>query len=186
MAIHVLKIKNPLLLSFLETEDCIHLYHEYCKNPTSDLKKRIDEKFLAFYSKVRAISYFSKVIHFAAQHIDKKQRVFQSRNQLILDKPIPGEFGSGETATYLDSIADETTTIELDDFFDKLEDYVHDEPLYLAISLLTTKQKYVLYLAFIKNLSDTEIGSFLNISQQAVTKTKNTALKKVRRSLNVG
>ncbi|MDF0725781.1 sigma-70 family RNA polymerase sigma factor [Cytobacillus sp. S13-E01] len=174
--------KNPLLLSFLEDDEHRGLFKKYCSNPNIELKQKIDDKFITFYSKIRLISYFSKAIHFASQDFDKKQRLFQSRNQLLLNQPFSNEDGN-ETGTLLDSIADDRSEIKLEELFENLEDYIQEKSLYQAISSLTLKQKHILYLSYIKNLSDTHIAERLNISQQAVTKTKNKALVKVRRNI---
>lgn len=52
-----------------------------------------------------------------------------------------------------------------------------------AVIRLTDKQKEILYLAYVKRLTDTEIGIVLNKSQQAVSKTHKKALKNINNYL---
>ncbi|MDZ5255150.1 sigma-70 family RNA polymerase sigma factor [Clostridium sp. LIBA-8841] len=48
------------------------------------------------------------------------------------------------------------------------------------LKTLTEKEKKVIQYKFIKGRSDVEIGEMLDISRQAVNKTKNRALKKLK------
>ena len=63
---------------------------------------------------------------------------------------------------------------------------ITDERLYKAFNLLPDKQQKILYLAYVMDLKNVEIAKELNISKQAVTKARNTALNKLRKYLEEG
>ncbi len=54
------------------------------------------------------------------------------------------------------------------------------------LSLLTRKEKEVINLKYFEEYSDTEISKKLRISRQAVNKTKNRAIQKMRRQMPIG
>ncbi|MEN2767335.1 sigma-70 family RNA polymerase sigma factor [Ornithinibacillus xuwenensis] len=166
-------IRNPLLQSFLSDSNNYQLYKEYCNEPTDYNRNTLEEKFKEYYNNIRTISYFSKAIRFTAQGYDKKVRSLNNRFLLILDSTTDKES------------SEETQSLEDDILYTSLEDYIQDKHLYDAIKSLTDNQKRILYLAFIKNMTDTEISKILNVTQQAISKSKKNALKKVRRLAHV-
>jgi len=66
----------------------------------------------------------------------------------------------------------------------ELEQHIQHPMLFKAIQSLNQRQQQILYLAYVLNISDTEISKKLNVTQQAVSKSKNNALAKVRRLIN--
>jgi RNA polymerase sigma factor (sigma-70 family) len=64
-----------------------------------------------------------------------------------------------------------------------LEDQISSQELYQALLSLTPKQKKVLQLTYVKQLLDKDIANRLGVSQQAVSQTRRTALKKLKKSL---
>ena len=100
------------------------------------------------------ISYISKSIRNNYIHLSKK------RNQLYYY----------ESPINLD-IAEDSYQINIGD---KL--YIKD-----LLSLLTEREKEIINLKYFKEYSDIEISKKIGISRQAVNKTKNRALKKMRK-----
>lgn len=180
------EIQNPVLKAFLAKEEHLELYRQYSQKPQEHLKVKIDEHFLNFYAQIRAVSYFSKTIHFTALHYDKKRRLFEHRNVLFLDRPATeGNEGGGQSSVSLkELIEDESASRMFEERMEKeLGDFIQNPALYNAILALNERQKQIFYLSFIKEMSDTEIARRLNVTQQAITKSKNNALKKVRRMI---
>ncbi|GLY12625.1 sigma factor-like helix-turn-helix DNA-binding protein [Pseudobacillus badius] len=60
-----------------------------------------------------------------------------------------------------------------------IDDFIGDPILYQSLHTLTSKEKEIINLAYINNLSDVQIGKILNKSQQAVSKMHKKALKKI-------
>ena len=56
-----------------------------------------------------------------------------------------------------------------------------NETLYFAVLRLTQRQQFILYLRFYLEYSQEQIGAFLNISQQAVSRNERTAIKKIKK-----
>ena len=182
------EIKNPLLREFLSIEEHLKLYEQYFLTPNESIRKKIEECFVTFYAQVRVLSYFSKTIHYTARHFDKKKRMYERRNLLYLDCSSPNtKDGNNDRSTSIkELIEDKNARRNFESHFEKnLEELFHDPALHNSILTLNKRQRHILYLAYVKNLTDTEIGKQFNVTQQAISKSKNNALKKVRRSKNV-
>ena len=57
-----------------------------------------------------------------------------------------------------------------------IEDFIENDQLALAISMLTIRQKFIIYWKFVEEASDQQIGELLGISSQAVSKQKRHTL----------
>lgn len=184
-----MEIKNPILKSFLADSEHFSLYKQYNLTPQEHIKDQINEKFEHYYAKARAVSYFSKTIHFTAQHFDKKQRLYSHRNALYLDRSRHDESNSTThfSTSMKDQIEDESVASHFEErLYKELGDYIQNPQLYEAFFALNKRQQQILHLTFVHNMTDTEIGKRLCVTQQAITKSKNNALKKVRRLISVG
>ncbi|MEO4053986.1 sigma factor-like helix-turn-helix DNA-binding protein [Solibacillus sp. CAU 1738] len=182
-----MEIKNPILKSFLADNDHFSLYKQYYLTPQEHIKEQINEKFEIYYTKARAVSYFSKTIHFTAQHFDRKKRLYSHRNACLLDHP--SNENNSSTSNYSTSmkeqIEDDTAASRFDErLYVELKDYIQNPQLFQALLLLSPRQQQILYLIFVHNMTDTEISKRLKVTQQAITKSKNSALKKVRRFIS--
>lgn len=176
------KEHNLLFTEFLSLQENSELFTSYKKAPTIQKREALDQAFKQFYKRIRAISYLSKVIHFESKRFDKRFRKDRERNLLILDKP-----SNEEEIIIKDLLTDESSENHFNELYsERIEDYIHSPIISKSLRNLTPHQKYILFLAFIKNLKDIEIAKKLCISQQAVTKAKNKALMKVRRDCNAG
>ncbi|WP_228027595.1 sigma factor-like helix-turn-helix DNA-binding protein [Bacillus fonticola] len=83
--------------------------------------------------------------------------------------------------TFKDQLIDPQSEVFLDHLLDgdQIEGYLEDPILLRAILTLTPKQKEVVNFAYLKGLSDTEIATVLNKTQQAVSKVHKKALEKM-------
>lgn len=171
-------LQNPVLKSFLEIQENMDLLAEVINNPTNLSKKKLDDTFREFYFKIRFTNYLSQAIYFNAINYDKKVKLFLERNKSILDCQI----NDGESVTLIDYLASkewqegQEVCIESTNIADHLTSY----SLYQAIQLLTENQRQLLNLAYIYGLNDSEIAIYLNKSQQAVSRSHQNALKKLR------
>lgn len=71
-------IKNPILKSFLSISHNKSNLQSYLNEPSLELKKKIETDFKDYYIRIRLITYLSKTLHYAAQHYDKRQRLWES------------------------------------------------------------------------------------------------------------
>ncbi len=182
-----MEIRNPILKSFLADREHFSLYKQYHLTPQEHIKDQINEKFEHYYAKARAVSYFSKTIHFTAQHYDKKQRLYHHRNAFYLDCSHHDESNAHYSTSIKEQIEDESAANHIEErMYKELLDYIQNPQLYEALLALNKRQQQILYLAFVHHMTDTDIGKHLHVTQQAITKSKNNALKKVRRLISVG
>lgn len=182
-----IQFKNPLLKAFLADAEHLELYKQYCRTPNDCIKKMINDRFVRFYIRIRAVAYFSKIIHYTARHFDIERRKYDQRYVLNLDSTgNESKNGNNEgSITLKELIVDESATKSFyEQIEDDLEQHIQNPNLYKAIVSLNERQKQILYLSFIINYSDTEISKKLNVTQQAITKSKNNALAKVRRMID--
>lgn len=171
-------IQNRLLHTFLTNEKINNLYLSYLKQPSQDKKDMLENLFQIHVRKVQLLTYFSKTLHFESQRFDKKNQQLHRIHPLILDKNI----AEGDE-TILDFIgesqtSDETPSASMTPY--ELADIFEDKHLYQIVSKLSTRQKEILYLLYVENLTETEVSQKLNITKQSVNKTKKQSLKKIK------
>lgn len=175
--------KNPILKSFLEIGSNLKIFSEYLENPQPESKAYLESAFKDFYSEIRIINYISKIIYYSSIDFDKKHRAIQKKFQLVLDQPI-FDHEKGQT-TIKDTLLSEPQFETLNEQ-QNLEDSITDFSMYQAFSVLTSREKMILTLCFIHCFTDTEIAKKIKVTQQAVSKTKKNALKKLKLKLIEG
>lgn len=176
-------MKNPILNNFLSIREYRTLYNAFLNFPTEENKIKLEKAFQLYFLKIRLLQYLSKSIHFAAQNFDKKHRKIKEHNQLILDKPLNED---GETL--LNNLNSESYYKNFDEEvirdYQNIESYFTDQIISEAVSKLTSRQKQILYLSFVKIYSDQEVAELLHVSKQAINKQKNKAIEKIRGAIN--
>lgn len=172
-------MENKLLQSFLEQPVNQNLYLEYLQNPNENIKNTIEKRFKIHVMKIKILSYFSKVFYFEAQKFDKKIRENSLRNILIMDKDDDGEWVTYNDVSHFSNDIPETFNEDSSEQHSP-ENLFEDEKLFNLIANLSEKNKELLYLLYVKDLDESEVASFLNVSKQAINKRKNNLLKKIR------
>ena len=173
--------ENRLTNGFLENEKNRMKFESYISNPTQEKLDELNIAFKKHYFKIKCLSYFSKVLSFEAKHYDKKRSLVSNRFQTILDAPVSGE----DNITLKDSIKDDVTTeTEIRD--GNWENEINHEHIRNSLKELTNRQKESIRYYFFEGMKDREIASLWGTSKQSVSKTKQTALRKIRGELQVG
>lgn len=163
-------IKNPLLVNFLNQDNNAFLFEKYKESNSPELEYILNQNFYQFYYKIRVLSYFSKIIDFEAKRYDKKLRDHNKKFSLLLDKPSDDNNREGSNKWKQDNSTSGPLPLTIEDIFSI--DIMNE---------LTHKQKKILTMVYMRDLKDTEIAKLLGVSQQSITKTKKTALDKLRR-----
>lgn len=165
---------NLLVEKFLNENDRRRRLEEYFKSPSENQKKSLQKDFNEFYLRVKFLSYFSKSLRFVAQDFDKKVR--KVNNNVIFT-------GGSNEELQLENFPDEKTLEEheIQHKSSRVEEYFERKSIHEIISNLTPRQKEIVYLAYIKRLSDKEIANFLNVSTQTINKQRNVILTKIKR-----
>lgn len=171
-------LNNPIIKDFLSKKANYQLLRQSICDPTYQNKERLDHAFRGFYFNIRFTAYISSTLYFHAVNLDKKIRKLNYRFPITLDQPVKDDSDM--------SLKD--MTIYHEDFelkSNNILDYITDSNIYEAVKGLTPNQRQILYLVYIKGWTDSEVGNYLKKSQQTVSKSRNKALKKIRRDLNV-
>jgi RNA polymerase sigma factor (sigma-70 family) len=163
---------NRVIDEFLKFPDNKILFDEFQSTKDEKVKALIDERFKLFYQRYRIISYLIKVLHYESKHFDKKIRLHNDRNQLVLS--------SNPNLLEIEK-QNENDSLEVSSH--SIVDHITDEKLLASVRRLTDRQQQVLSLAFIQQMSDTEIALHLGVTQQAVSKAKKISINKIREEL---
>ncbi|SES10480.1 sigma-70 family RNA polymerase sigma factor [Psychrobacillus sp. OK032] len=164
--------KQKIIQEFLKCPSNLTLFEEFKTTNSEEIKQKIDLRFKKHYQNYRIISYLIKVLHYESKHFDRKMRTYKDRYQLILTNnldlsPIFLE------RSYSDSIG----------FSEDIIDHIASHKLFNCLRKLTDRQKEILSLVYVKQMTDKEIAQYLGITQQAVSKTRKNIIKKVRKEI---
>lgn len=171
-------LDNPLSRGFLESKKGLDAFEEYLGNPTREHLDKLDDAFKSHYMIVKCLSYFSKSLEYEAKHYDKRRRRREHRYSLILDAPLSGD----EKMTMKDAMPG-TVHDPSDIKGESWEDDIADRDMLSALRHLTDRQQEVIQYSFFYELKDKDIAARMGITPQAVSKTRRTALKKLRKEL---
>lgn len=167
-------LEHKVVKNFLKSKDNRQLLVNAICNPSEKNYELVDLSFKKYNFNARFTAYISTTLYFYALNYDKNQRKDNERCSLTIDQPIK-EYGG---ATLKDLLENSTTQLSLDEIIDSehIEDYVEWSTLYQAIANLSTKQKEVIDLYYVSNLSEKDIGVLLKKTQQVVSKLHRKAL----------
>jgi len=160
--------KQRIIDEFLSYPDNQKLYDDYLDSQSDDLKEKLDKEFKKFYQNIRILSYVIKMLHYESKRLDKKERDYRRKNDLTFDL-----YSENFQIPYADLI-NET---------DDISEVITSEKLFLCIQNLSQRQKDILSLVYIKQFTDKEIARELQISQQAVSKSRKKILEIIRKEL---
>ncbi|WP_028592430.1 sigma-70 family RNA polymerase sigma factor [Paenibacillus massiliensis] len=120
----------------------------------------------------RFVGYISSMLHYNAINFDKSNRKFNERFALIMDNSDDTNLGSVIEDEYMNHPSG------------KLENELSDPHVYSVFMNLTTRERQVLNLWIMQELKDKEIAILLQVTQQSVSKTRRTALTKMREGIS--
>ncbi len=167
-------MNNPLISGFLSKRENYELFKKAVCCPTVKNKENLDRTFKVFYFYVRFTSYVSTTLFYHGINLDKKIREKNIRFPLTLDQPV----STDSDLVYKDLVQyNEDYNVRSDNILD----YILDPKLYKAVQALTSNQKEILYLVYVKGYTDTDIAIFTEKSQQTISKSHRKALKKIKR-----
>ncbi|MBD8032491.1 MULTISPECIES: sigma factor-like helix-turn-helix DNA-binding protein [Solibacillus] len=174
-----MKILNPDVVNsnvfkrFIEIEEHNKLYTAYLEDPTSTNADILNEQFKYFEKQIVRIAYIKKAIIYESRKFDSKLREHNRKYELNLDSPI------NESLAMVDTVQDENSFLQFENIFENdLESLLSDELLITLLKRLNTKQKQVLYYRYVNELTEKEIATIYNVSQQAISKM-------IHRSINI-
>ncbi|MFP7480169.1 sigma-70 family RNA polymerase sigma factor [Terribacillus saccharophilus] len=166
-----------LMQGFLKDEQHRIVYEQAERYPSEANIQKLNSAFQRFYTEIQLTNYLTMTLSYYARNYSKQAAVHQGRELAVLDQPAGEE---QETSKKDMLVAREDQTVY------SWEQAIHDPALLTAIQDLPNKQKEYLELHFIHQLTHTEIAETLDISQQAVSKSIQSALRKLRSVLPKG
>jgi RNA polymerase sigma factor (sigma-70 family) len=173
--------QNKAVESFISHSDNQKLVENFLRHPSACKEECLNEAFKAHYFDIRFTSYVSSSLYFHSVNFDKHTRKYSERHPLTLDNQADEDGGS-----YVDLVPDPASDIAPFTNYSTLMECVENEELLQAYKTLTDKQKHILDLAYVQELSDTEIARMLSVSQQAISKTHRKALRLLKFILEKG
>jgi len=163
------KINRDIYLMEAENEN-----FQLCKS----FNGRLSDKLFRIY----LLSYIKKSITHKSIDIKNKRKKINQREYLILNTTID-EFDED----YINTIPDTSSENYYEkDTYDKVIDFqeiVTNIKILQVINVLTYRQREVLYMFYVLEKSEKEIADELLVTIQAINKTRNLALRKIRRSI---
>ncbi|WP_438350935.1 hypothetical protein ACP8HI_09965 [Paenibacillus sp. FA6] len=176
--------ENKVISSFFGNPYHVYLFVNMICEPSIDKKMELEMTFRKFYFCIRFTKYLCSLIKFADVDYHRKRKKQEDRNPLVFDTPMgeEGDMTLGELLLFI-SVQPELGLPQRNP--DIFQSAIEDPKLFTVFSRLTSKQKQVITLAYDAGVLDTEIASVLMVSQQAITKTRRTALEKMKRELVV-
>lgn len=169
---------DRIIQSFFTNEENVRLYYK-SKNGFIESQCELGERFRKHFFQIRFITFLVNTIKYCTIDQLRNQQKRNTRFSLIYDQPLSEERESstfGEMlAKHQDDLSEKLTTDPA-----SFESSLQNESLAHAFSKLSEKQRLTITLRFALGYKDNEIARILGVSAQAVGKTKNTALKKLK------
>lgn len=148
------------------------MFSNYRKEPTDKNKILLDCAFQHHSKKALAISYIKKLIYYESRRFDINVRKLELNQPLIVDNP---------DSTLIDTVKDEEAEKQFQYMFPKcIRSFVSNELLLQAIHNLSDRQQKILYFYYTLEFSDAEIAAKYKVSQQAISKSRNQAILKLK------
>jgi len=164
-----------------ESEENKQLYIKGIIEQDKNAYSVLSKKFKSYLFKIHATSYIHTSIVLNSREIKRKHTKISKREELTLNV-----VGQNFTEERIDTIPEQPMDIiELITKPKNLDfrEVFSDKNLANAMNTLTDKQKEIMYLKFIEELDEKQIANKLNISLQAVNKTKLAALNNIKKQL---
>ncbi|MED1790366.1 sigma-70 family RNA polymerase sigma factor [Brevibacillus laterosporus] len=159
---------TKLFKAFLNQEDNFKLYQKVIANPEDrQIFQKLKRQFNEFYGEALLIKYISSTIHYTAIELSIRKRKLDKVIQ-----PLKNEI--------------EATVENITYFHDKnWNEAISDEKVLNSIMKLTENERNILTFYYLHELKEKEIAHLLDITQQAVSKTKRKALVKLKKQLSL-
>ncbi|MFB9325927.1 hypothetical protein ACFFSY_08300 [Paenibacillus aurantiacus] len=172
-------LRHPVLRGFCTHPGNANSVRKYINESTPENLEKLNLAFKRYFFAIRFTKYLNSLITNGRIDFVRKNKRSEERELVIFNKQISdeeeAEIGELLTAVYSGDDLPQVTTNP-----DVFQEQINNEWLYEGFSLLTSKQKVVITLAYSALSRDSEIALLLHVTQQAVSKTRKSALQKIR------
>lgn len=151
-------------------------------NGDEDGQRELEEKFRKYFFRVRFVKFLVSTIKYCT--IDQMRLIQKNdtRNQLIFDQPVSEE-GDGTLGEWLLGKKQPQEFEPIINDSSQFQASFANERLSRAFAALSRKQQLITTLCYALCYQDNEIARMIGVSPQAVCKTRNLALQKLRLSI---
>ncbi|MEC0330091.1 MULTISPECIES: sigma-70 family RNA polymerase sigma factor [Paenibacillus] len=174
--------ENRVIQSFFRDESNIILLLK-SQAGQADHQMALETGFRKHYFQIRFTRYLSSTIKYAALERLRFYRKIDRRNPLIFDVPLSDGRGGRSLGEALTGSVDLFPSDPAVASPEQFQETFTNPCLFNAFSKLSAKQQIIVTMSYALCYKDHEIAAQLNISPQAVNKTRNLALKKLRQML---
>ena|GEM_PF-907183 len=177
-------MERPIIKKFLADPVNMALFKKYVQAPSTAQFERVNQAFKVYVFAVRFTKYLASLIHNGRIDYVRRLKRNEEREMVIYDKPISEdeETAIGEMLGVIYQ-GDDLPQVTVDP--EVFQGQLNNEWLYEGFSRLTSRQKYVITLAYSAMSRDIEIARLLHVSQQSIFKTRMVALRNMRKAFPV-
>ncbi|MFC5470159.1 sigma-70 family RNA polymerase sigma factor [Cohnella suwonensis] len=168
---------NRIVEDFFSKEQNIELLLR-ANDGDNESQKELEERFRKHFFRVRFVKFLVSTIKYCAIDQMRMNQKYDIRNQLIFDRPTSEGNGTlGELLLCNQKLPESEPIIAN---IDQFQASFSNEQLASAFMALSHKQQLIVTLSYAMSHQDNEIARIIGVSPQAVCKTRNLALQKLR------
>lgn len=166
---------NPLIKSFLETEDNQRLLTLAIEQGDKKASTALDQRFEVFYLRIRMVHYINKLACFYGQTYDQKRR--KQRGELTFDVSVDINGDNRQTVGELVPAPD----VPFDDLIGQsVQVLLPTKQMIATFCSFSEQKKKMLDLYIFGRFSNKEIAERLNCTPQNVSKMKANAFSRLK------
>lgn len=172
--------EEPIIKQFFANYSNVYLLKKAIEDGDMEVDRELNEKFLMFFLYYRLVKYIATLSKNYSVYFDKKVNSYKNRYLLSLDKPI-----NSTGTTFIDFTENKDPKV-IDQVIakrGKLSEEISDKNLYKVFLGLTSKQKKILEMIFVYNLSQKEVAFYFGNTPQNISKLKKKALTHIQHKL---
>ncbi|CAM4340399.1 RNA polymerase sigma factor (sigma-70 family) [Paenibacillus endophyticus] len=176
---HAELFKDRVVQSFFQNERHIRLLLLGINGHYAS-RVQLEEAFRKCFFEFRFVKYVASTIRFSSIDLMRSRQKHKLRNQLVFDAPVSETGGRVRGETLLVNETQEPVlTLYTPDPVKMAASFLNED-LRNSFNSLSNKQQVIATLAYGMCYQDNEIARMLNVSPQAVNKTRKKALDKIR------
>ncbi|WP_416147934.1 hypothetical protein ACM26V_17020 [Salipaludibacillus sp. HK11] len=170
--------KKKLVMKFLAYDEHYNLLVNTIKHPSVKNKEQLNLAFQDYYTEIRIIRYLANAFYFNSINFDKRERLYNFRNTLALDKK------DDEGLICVDRISSDEYLVNNESFGNgDLFEGLEREGVIKGYQKLTNRQKFIVTAKYKHEMKEEEISNLLSISQQAISKNHKKALLIIKNAI---
>ncbi|EOD01408.1 hypothetical protein [Caldisalinibacter kiritimatiensis] len=174
---------HKILKKFLnENRENKELYYKAVIMKNKEALQELEERFNNYIFRIYLFSYISKSIKFTSYKIKIQRKKIKDKEKMTLNI-IDEDYQEERINTIEDTSIDFLEPIKNPNGTIDFNAVVQNKKILKEINKLTNRQKEILYDCIILDLDEKTVANNLKISIQSVNKTKNAAIKNIKRAI---